>query len=52
MRDEITVCVHTKNGAALQAFLGTLRSRPVLLTPQTLAWVRAFRKEEFCEQRS
>lgn len=52
VRDEITVCVHTKNGAALQAFLGTLRSRPVLLTPQTLAWVRAFRKEEFCEQRS
>ena len=52
VRDEITVCVHTKNGTALQAFLGTLRSRPVLLTPQTLAWVRAFRKEEFCEQRS
>lgn len=52
VRDEITVCVYTKDGAALQAFLGTLPGRPVLLTPQTLAWVRAFRKEEFCEQRS
>ena len=46
VRDQMEVCVHTKNGAALQKFLHSLRRRPVLLTAPTLAWVRAFRKEE------
>lgn len=46
VRDQMAVCVRAKNGPALQKFLHTLRDRPVLLTAPTLAWVRAFRKEE------
>lgn len=46
VRDQMEVCVQAKNGAGLQAFLAGLRRRPVLLTAPTLAWVRAFRKEE------
>lgn len=46
VRDQMEVCVQAKNGAGLQQFLHGLRNRPVLLTASTLAWVRAFRKEE------
>lgn len=46
VRDQMEVCVQNKNGAGLQKFLRDLRDRPVLLTAPTLAWVRAFRKEE------
>lgn len=52
VQDQMTVCVQAKNGAGLQRFLRGLRDRPVLLTASTLAWVRAFRKEEPREQRS
>lgn len=45
VRDQMTVCVQSKNGSGLQKFLRGLRDRPVLLTASTLAWVRAFRKE-------
>lgn len=52
VQDQLAVCVQAKNGAGLQRFLRSLRQRPVLLTAPTLAWVRAFRKEESSEQRS
>lgn len=45
VRDQLEVCVQTKNGSGLQTFLAGLRDRPVLLTAPTLAWIRAFRKE-------
>lgn len=47
VQDQLAACVHAKNGAGLQNFLHGLRDRPVLLTARTLAWVRAFRKEDF-----
>lgn len=46
VRDQMEVCVQAKNGTGLQKFLRGLRDRPVLLSASTLAWVRAFRKEE------
>lgn len=46
VQDQMAVCVQAKNGAGLQTFLRGLRDRPVLLTAPTLAWIRAFRKEE------
>lgn len=52
VQDQLAICVQAKNGAGLQRFLRSLRQRPVLLTAPTLAWVRAFRKEESSEQRS
>ena len=51
VRDQLAVCVHSKNGDGMKSFLSGLRSRPVLLTAQTLAWVRAFRKEGSGEHR-
>lgn len=52
IRDQMTLCVAAKNDEGLQALLSSLRRRPVLLTAQTLAWVRAFGKEESHEPRS
>lgn len=46
VQDQMAVCVQAKNSSGLQTFLTGLRSRPVLLTAPTLAWIRAFRKEE------
>lgn len=45
VRDQMEVCIQSKNSSGLQKFLHGLRDRPVLLTASTLAWVRAFRKE-------
>ena len=49
VRDQLSLCVQEKNYAGMQKFLHSLRTRPVFLTTRTLAWVRAFRKEESIE---
>lgn len=41
---QIQLCINTRNYDGLKAFLGTLSSRPVILTQKTLEYIRFFRK--------